>query len=103
MVFLGIIKVLTISTTASVTINENADPNVPHDVGLSLSLISPNRREFLHSEGNSAAHTKTSLVEPSITLIVSGVKLLLGTWQGIWFNKYAGPRTRKVHLRVMGE
>ena len=103
MVFLGIIKVLTISTTAAVTINENADPDVPHDVGLSLSLISPNRREFRHGEGNSAAHTKTSLVGPSMTLIVSDGKLLLGTWQGIWFNEFDGPRTRKVHVRVIGE
>ena len=103
MVFLGIIKVLTISTTTAITVNENADPDVPHDVELSLSLISPNRREFRHSEGNSAAHTKSSLVGPSITLIISGGKLLLGTWQGIWFNEYDGPRTRKVHVRVMGE
>jgi secondary thiamine-phosphate synthase enzyme len=103
MVFWGIIKVLTISTTTAVTINENADPDVSHDVVLSLSLISPNLREFLHSEGNSAAHTKTSLVGLSITLIVSGGKLLLGTWRGIWFNKYDGSRTRKVHVRVLGE
>ena len=103
MSFLGIKKVLTISTSTAVTINENADPDVPHDVGLSLGLISPDRRDFRHGEGNSAAHTKTSLVGPSMTLIVSGGKLLLGTWQGIWFNEYDGPRTRKVHVRVMGE
>jgi len=90
-------------TTAAVTINENADPDVPHDVSLALSAISPDRREFRHGEGNSAAHTKTSLVGPSITLIVSGGKLLLGTWQGVWFNEYDGPRTRKVIVRVMGE
>jgi secondary thiamine-phosphate synthase enzyme len=95
--------VLTISTITAVTINENADPDVPHDVGLSLALISPNRREFRHGEGNLAAHTKTSLVGPSVTFIVSGGKLLLGTWQGIWFNEYDGPRTRKVCVRVMGE
>jgi len=99
----GICVVFVPHTTAAVTINENADSDVPRDVGLSLSLISPNRREFRHGEGNSAAHTKSSLVGPSITLIVSGGKLLLGTWQGIWFNEYDGPRTRKVHVRVMGE
>jgi secondary thiamine-phosphate synthase enzyme len=99
----GICVVFVPHTTAAVTINENADPDVPHDVELSLSLISPNRREFRHSEGNSAAHTKSSLVGPSITLIISGGKLLLGTWQGIWFNEYDGPRTRKVYVRVMGE
>jgi secondary thiamine-phosphate synthase enzyme len=99
----GICVVFVPHTTAAVTINENADPDVPHDVNLALNIISPDRREFQHSEGNSAAHTKTSLVGPSITLIVTGGRLLLGTWQGIWFNEYDGPRTRKVHVQVMGE
>ena len=99
----GICVVFVPHTTAAVTINENADPDVPHDVGLALDLISPDRREFRHGEGNSAAHTKTSLVGPSVTLIVSEGRLQLGTWQGIWFNEYDGPRTRKVHIRVMGE
>ena len=99
----GICVVFVPHTTAAVTINENADPDVTHDVTLALNHISPDRREFRHGEGNSAAHTKTSLVGPSITIIVSGGRLLLGTWQGIWFNEYDGPRTRKVHVRVMGE
>jgi len=99
----GLCVVFTPHTTAAVTINENADPDVPHDVGLALDLISPDRREFRHGEGNSAAHTKSSIVGPSITLIVSDGRLLLGTWQGIWFNEYDGPRTRKIHVRVMGE
>jgi secondary thiamine-phosphate synthase enzyme len=99
----GICVVFIPHTTAAVTINENADPDVPHDVVLALNNISPDRREFLHGEGNSAAHTKTSLVGPSLTVIVSGGRLLLGTWQGIWFNEYDGPRTRKVHVRVLGE
>ena len=99
----GVCLVFVPHTTAAVTINENADPDVPHDVGLALDRISPDRREFHHSEGNSAAHTKSSLVGPSVTLIVSGGRLLLGTWQGIWFNEYDGPRSRKVHVRVLGE
>jgi len=99
----GICVVFIPHTTASVTVNENADPDVPHDVGLALDKISPDRKEFLHGEGNSAAHTKTSLVGPSLTLIVSEGRLLLGTWQGIWFNEYDGPRSRKVHVRVMGD
>jgi len=99
----GICVVFVPHTTAAVTINENADPDVPHDVGFALDLISPDRREFRHGEGNSAAHTKTSLVGPSVTIIVSGGKLLLGTWQGIWFNEYDGPRTRKVYVRLLGE
>jgi secondary thiamine-phosphate synthase enzyme len=99
----GICVVFVPHTTAAVTINENADPDVPHDVNLALNIISPDRREFRHSEGNSAAHTKSSLVGPSITLIITGGRLLLGTWQGIWFNEYDGPRTRKVYVRIMGE
>jgi secondary thiamine-phosphate synthase enzyme len=99
----GICVVVVPHTTAAITVNENADPDVTHDVTLALNAISPDRREFRHSEGNSAAHTKTSLVGPSITLIVSGGRLLLGTWQGIWFNEYDGPRNRKVYVRVMGE
>jgi secondary thiamine-phosphate synthase enzyme len=99
----GICVVFTPHTTAAVTVNENADPDVPRDINLALNAISPDRREFHHSEGNSAAHTKTSLVGPSLTLIVIGSRLLLGTWQGIWFNEYDGPRTRKVNVRVMGE
>ena len=99
----GICVVFVPHTTAAVTINENADPDVPHDVNLALNAISPDRREFHHSEGNSAAHTKSSLVGASLTLIVNGGRLLLGTWQGIWFNEYDGPRTRKVCVRVMGE
>ena len=99
----GICVVFIPHTTAAVTVNENADPDVPHDVGFALNQISPDRREFRHGEGNSAAHTKASLVGPSITLIVSRGRLLMGTWQGIWFNEYDGPRTRKVFVRVLGE
>ncbi|MDR3131207.1 MAG: secondary thiamine-phosphate synthase enzyme YjbQ [Treponema sp.] len=99
----GICVVFAAHTTAAVTVNENADPDVPRDVLLALDSISPDRREFRHSEGNSAAHTKTSLIGPSITLIVTGGAPLLGTWQGIWFNEYDGPRTRNVWVRVIGE
>jgi len=99
----GICVIFTPHTTAAITINENADPDVPHDVNLALNIISPDRREFQHSEGNSAAHTKTSLVGPSLTVIVTDGKLLLGTWQGIWYTEFDGPRKRKVHVRVMGE
>ncbi|MDR1374131.1 MAG: secondary thiamine-phosphate synthase enzyme YjbQ [Treponema sp.] len=99
----GICVVFVPHTTAAVTVNENADPDVVHDVLLALDAASPDRREFRHAEGNSAAHTKSSIVGPSLTLIVSGGKLLLGTWQGIWFNEYDGPRTRRVLVRVLGE
>ncbi|MDR2796738.1 MAG: secondary thiamine-phosphate synthase enzyme YjbQ, partial [Treponema sp.] len=99
----GICVVFVPHTTAGLTINENADPHVPQDVQLALNAISPDRKEFRHVEGNSAAHTQTSLVGSSLTLIVTQGALLLGTWQGIWFNEYDGPRTRKVHVRVLGE
>jgi secondary thiamine-phosphate synthase enzyme len=99
----GICVVFVPHTTAAVTVNENADSDVPRDMILALDAISPDRREFRHGEGNSAAHAKTSLVGPSLTLIVSGGRLLLGTWQGIWFNEYDGPRTRRVLVRVLGE
>jgi secondary thiamine-phosphate synthase enzyme len=99
----GICVVFVPHTTAAVTVNENADSDVPRDMILALNTVSPDRREFRHGEGNSAAHAKTTLVGPSVTLIVSGGRLLLGTWQGIWFNEYDGPRTRKVFVRVLGE
>jgi len=99
----GICVVFVPHTTAAVTVNENADPDVPRDMGFALGTISPDRREFRHGEGNSAAHVKTSIVGPSITLIVSDGTLLLGRWQGIWFNEYDGPRLRNVHVRVMGD
>ncbi|MDR2019791.1 MAG: secondary thiamine-phosphate synthase enzyme YjbQ [Treponema sp.] len=99
----GICVVFVPHTTAAVTINENADPDVVHDVLLALEAVSPDRREFRHTEGNSAAHTKSSIVGPSLTIIVAEGKLLLGTWQGIWFNEYDGPRTRRVLVRILGE
>ena len=99
----GICVVFIPHTTAAVTINENADPDVAYDVDFALSAISPDRREFRHNEGNSAAHTKTTLVGPSITVIVHGGRLLLGTWQSIWFCEYDGPRNRKVYIRILGE
>jgi len=99
----GICVVFTPHTTAGITINENADPDVPRDVNLSLNIISPDRREFRHGEGNSAAHTKSSLFGASLTIIVTGGKLLLGTWQGIWFTEFDGSRKRKVYVRIMGE
>ena len=99
----GLCVVFIPHTTAAVTVNENADPDVPHDIGFALDCISPHRGEFRHSEGNSDAHTKTTLVGPSVTLIVAGGKLLLGTWQGVWFNEYDGPRNRRVYIRVLGE
>jgi secondary thiamine-phosphate synthase enzyme len=99
----GICVVFVPHTTAAVTINENADPDVPRDMLAAMNAISPDRADFRHAEGNSAAHAKTSLVGPSITVIVSAGQPLLGTWQGIWFTEFDGPRIRKVYVRVLGE
>ena len=99
----GICIVFIPHTTAAVTINENADSDVPHDVNHALNRISPDRPEFRHGEGNSAAHTKSSLVSPSLSLIITDGKLLLGTWQGIWFCEFDGPRSRNVYVKVQSE
>jgi secondary thiamine-phosphate synthase enzyme len=87
-------------TTAGITINENADPDVVTDMLLGLRKAFPDRPEFRHSEGNSGAHLKASSVGSSVTVIVSDGRLLLGTWQGIYFCEFDGPRTRKCIVRV---
>ena len=88
-------------TTAAVTINENADPDVKHDLLKKLETLIPEREDYYqHSEGNSDSHVKTSLVGNSVTIIVEEGKLLLGTWQGIQFCEFDGPRTRKIQIRI---
>ena len=87
-------------TTAAVTVNENADPDVQHDLLIALEKAFPDRPEFLHSEGNSAAHAKSSCVGVSKQLIVKGGSLLLGTWQGIYFCEFDGPRRRRFFVQV---
>ncbi|MDR2500358.1 MAG: secondary thiamine-phosphate synthase enzyme YjbQ [Treponema sp.] len=99
----GICVLFVPHTTAAVTLNENTDPAVVLDLQHALNALSPDRPEFRHREGNSAAHAKTTLLGPSLTIIVSKGKLLLGTWQGIWFTEFDGPRSRKVHVRLLGE
>ena len=90
-------------TTAAITINENADPDVVGDILLTLDELVPQARAgYRHSEGNSDAHVKSSLVGCSETIILKGGKMLLGTWQAIFFCEFDGPRTRKVHLQVRG-
>jgi len=91
-------------TTGAITINENADPDVVHDVLLTLSEIIPaNRKGYQHSEGNSDAHVKSSLVGCSETVIVKDGKMLLGTWQGIYFCEFDGPRRRTVKVQITGQ
>lgn len=98
----GIVTVFVPHTTAAVTINENADPDVQHDIIKALNDISPKSKSyFRHGEGNSDAHVKSSLVGPSLQVIVQNGVLKLGTWQGIYFCEFDGPRSRKVYLQVM--
>ena len=90
-------------TTAGITINENADPDVIHDVLLTLDdMIPANKPGYRHMEGNSDAHVKSSLVGASEQILIKDSKLILGTWQGIYFCEFDGPRTRKVILAVQG-
>jgi secondary thiamine-phosphate synthase enzyme len=90
-------------TTAAVTINENADPDVAHDILLTLDELFPqNRKGYRHIEGNSDAHVKSSLVGCSEMILIKNKKLLLGTWQGIYFCEFDGPRNRSLTLRLSG-
>jgi len=91
-------------TTAAVTINENADASVPRDILLTLeSLIPHDNPGYRHSEGNSDAHAKSSVVGCSRQVLIKGRTLVLGTWQGIFFCEFDGPRSRKVHVQVRGQ
>jgi len=90
-------------TTAGITINENADPDVVRDLNFALEKTYPDRAEFRHSEGNSAAHLKASVIGNSATVIIRDGRLLLGTWQGIYFCEFDGPRNRHVLVGVGGE
>ena len=98
----GICTVYCPHTTAAITINENADPDVQRDLLLALGDIFADRREFRHCEGNSHAHLKSSVVGASETIPVLDGRLVLGTWQGIYFCEFDGPRTRRFHVQVVG-
>lgn len=91
-------------TTAAITINENADPSVPHDILLTLEELLPQHRPgYRHSEGNSDAHCKSSLIGCSEQILIKDRSLDLGTWQGIFFCEFDGPRSRKVMLQIRGK
>ncbi|MEO2068562.1 MAG: secondary thiamine-phosphate synthase enzyme YjbQ [Desulfurobacteriaceae bacterium] len=98
----GICVIYVPHTTAGITINENADPSVKKDIKTMLDKLIPWMESFYeHAEGNSAAHIKSSLVGCNQTVIVRDGRLLLGTWQGIYFCEFDGPRTRKVYVKVI--
>jgi secondary thiamine-phosphate synthase enzyme len=90
-------------TTAAVTINENADPSVRADILMVLNKLISERESYRHLEGNSPAHIKASVIGPQLTLMVSGGSLVLGTWQGIFFCEFDGPRSRRLHLKMVAD
>jgi secondary thiamine-phosphate synthase enzyme len=97
----GICIVYCPHTTAGLTINENADPDVVKDLLLGLGKAFPDRAEFRHAEGNSAAHLKAGCIGSSVTVIVENGSPLLGTWQGVYFCEFDGPRDRTYHIKIM--
>lgn len=98
----GLVVVMSPHTTAGVTVNENSDPDVPRDMLHWLKTRIPQVGEFHHAEGNSDAHLKTSLFGVSQVLPVHEGRVVLGTWQAIFLAEFDGPRTRKVHVQVVG-
>ena len=99
----GVCLVFCPHTTADMTINENADPDVIRDLLLALNKTYPDRPEFRHSEGNSAAHLKASVLGSSVLVPVDQGRLVLGVWQGIYFCEFDGPRSRSYIVQVTGE
>jgi secondary thiamine-phosphate synthase enzyme len=97
----GACHVFVAHTTAGLTINENADPSVQSDIIMVLNKIISDREPYRHSEGNSPAHIKASLMGPNLTILVADGRLLLGIWQGAYLCEFDGPRTRKVHIKIM--
>jgi secondary thiamine-phosphate synthase enzyme len=99
----GVCMLFVPHTTAGVTINENADPSVVQDMITELNKIVPFQDQYRHREGNSPAHIKASLTGCSQVVFVESGELVLGTWQGIFFCEFDGPRSRKVHVKVISD
>lgn len=97
----GVVTVFVPHTTAGITIQENADPDVVSDLIMELERMVPFEDDYQHSEGNSAAHIKSSLMGSSIQVLAEGGELLFGTWQGIYFCEFDGPRHRKVWVKAV--
>lgn len=97
----GICFVSVPHTTAGITINENADPSVRKDIVYELDKMVPHEDNYAHAEGNSAAHIKASLLGFSVSIFVQNGRLQLGTWQGVYFAEFDGPRTRQVWVKLV--
>ncbi len=99
----GVCTVFIPHTTAAVTINENADPDVVRDFTAEIDKLVPWEDGYQHMEGNSAAHLKASMIGFSEQIIIEDGRLVLGTWQGVYFCEYDGPRRRNVYVKLMGD
>lgn len=97
----GICTVFVPHTTAAVTINENADPDVVRDFTMEINKIVPWEDGYRHMEGNAAAHLKSSMIGFSEQILINGGALVLGIWQGIYFCEYDGPRNRNIYVKIM--
>jgi secondary thiamine-phosphate synthase enzyme len=97
----GVCHIFQAHTTAGLTINENADPSVAADILMVLNRIISEKEAYRHLEGNSPAHIKASLMGAQLTVLVSNGSLILGAWQGVFLCEFDGPRTRKVHIKIM--
>ena len=97
----GLCHIFVPHTTAAVTINESADPSVKSDILMVLNKIISEQEPYRHQEGNSPAHIKSSIIGCQTTVLVSKGRLVLGTWQGIFFCEFDGPRSRRLHVKVV--
>ena len=98
----GVVVVQSLHTTAALTLNENADPDVKHDLLAKLEEMVPRREPYYrHGEGNSDSHLKTSFFGPSLTVVVDGGRLVLGRWQGVYLCEFDGPRERRLAVQVV--
>jgi len=97
----GICTLFVPHTTAGITINENADPSVKSDILMELNKVIPFKDNYMHSEGNSAAHIKASIMGFSQNILVNKGRLVLGTWQGVCFCEFDGPRTRNLYIKII--
>ncbi len=97
----GVCYIYVPHTTAGITINEGADPSVKRDILATLNKIVPFEGDYQHIEGNSAAHIKSSLIGVSATILIEDTRLLMGTWQSVFFCEFDGPRQRKVFIKII--
>jgi len=97
----GVLTIFVPHTTAGIMINENADPDVIRDLTMELNKMVPFEDGYRHAEGNAAAHIKSTVMGSSVQVIIESGRLVLGTWQGIFFGEFDGPRTRKVQLQLV--